>query len=183
LAVTAAHTLDEFLTLPEQKPALEFVDGMVTQKVSPKGQHSVLQATLLRLLDEAARKHGARALPELRATFAGAAVVPDVSLYCQERIPRDAQGRVANDFLEPPDIAVEIASSDQSVTGLVRRCLWYVGHGVPIALLIDPVDESVLVFRPDEPAVAYHGMQQIDLHEILPDLDLSAEQLFTSLRA
>ena len=28
-------TLEEFLQLPEEKPALEFEDGMVTQKVPP----------------------------------------------------------------------------------------------------------------------------------------------------
>lgn len=29
-------TLDEFLALPEEEPALEYGEGVVTQKVSPK---------------------------------------------------------------------------------------------------------------------------------------------------
>jgi hypothetical protein len=36
-------TLVEFLALPEEEPALEFADGRVEQKVSPKGKHSGLQ--------------------------------------------------------------------------------------------------------------------------------------------
>jgi Uma2 family endonuclease len=36
-------SLEEFLKVPEQEPALEFEDGMVSQKVSPKGQHSALE--------------------------------------------------------------------------------------------------------------------------------------------
>ena len=35
-------TLTEFLALPEEKPALEYENGEVTQKVSPKGRHSAL---------------------------------------------------------------------------------------------------------------------------------------------
>ena len=41
-------TLEEFLALPEEKPALEFVAGAVRQKVSPETQHSLLQKRLLR---------------------------------------------------------------------------------------------------------------------------------------
>jgi Uma2 family endonuclease len=33
-------TLDTFLSLPEQKPALEYLDGEITQKMSPKLPHS-----------------------------------------------------------------------------------------------------------------------------------------------
>lgn len=50
--VARAITLDEFLKLPEAEPALEFEDGVVTQKVSPKGRHGVLQAELVRQLNQ-----------------------------------------------------------------------------------------------------------------------------------
>ena len=63
-----------------------------------------------------------RAFTELRATFGGHSYVPDVSVYLWERVPLDARGRVANDFVEPPD--VEIVSPEQSVNALVRRCVW-----------------------------------------------------------
>ncbi len=39
-------TLERFLRLPEAKPALEFIDGKVVQKVSPKRTHSTIQLTL-----------------------------------------------------------------------------------------------------------------------------------------
>ena len=35
--VQTGLTLDEFLKWPEEKPAFEFVDGVVTRKMSPKG--------------------------------------------------------------------------------------------------------------------------------------------------
>ena len=40
MALTERRTsLEEFLKLPEEKPALEYFDGKVTQKVSPKTRH------------------------------------------------------------------------------------------------------------------------------------------------
>ena len=64
-------TLDEFLALPEEEPALEFgPDGRVTQKVSPKGKHSTLQGEFIELINGFARaRRLALAFPELRTVF------------------------------------------------------------------------------------------------------------------
>jgi Uma2 family endonuclease len=175
-------TLDEFLELPERKPALEFADGVVTQKMAPKARHSRLQYKLAEFINRFAEpRRLAVALPELRTTFAGASVVPDVAVYCWDRIPRDAAGVLADDCREPPDIAVEIVSPRQSVTALVRRCLWYVEHGVRLTLLVDPQDCSIVVFRPGVPARAARGTDRIDLGEVIPDLELVVQELFDSL--
>ena len=176
-------TLEEFLKLPEEEPALEFEDGRVTQKVSPKGRHSVLQGALVKLFDRFAEPRKlARAFPELRATYAGRSYVPDVSVYRWDRIPADDTGKVADDFFEPPDIAVEVVSPEQSVNALVRRCLWYVANGVGVALLVDPADDSVLVFSPEQSPKALHGPDRINLDDILPGFEIAVEQLFDSLR-
>jgi Uma2 family endonuclease len=39
-------TLDEFLQLPETKPASEYIDGQIIQKPMPQGQHSTIQGEL-----------------------------------------------------------------------------------------------------------------------------------------
>jgi Uma2 family endonuclease len=176
-------TLAEFLKLREEKPPLEFADGVITQKVSPKGRHSALQRELIKRLDHAAEIHRtAQVFPELRSHFAGASRVPDISVYRRDRIPLDANGLIADDFTEPPDVAIEIVSPEQSVNALVRRCVWYVAHGVQVALLVDPADESVLAFRGDEQPVAWRAEDRVDLREILPELALTVEELFASLR-
>jgi Uma2 family endonuclease len=176
-------SLEKFLQLPEEKPALEFAEGMVTRKVSPKGKHSRLQVELARRLDEAGRQ-GKRTLTftELRTTFGGASHVPDIAVYRWDRVPVDAGGQVANEFREPPDLVIEIASPEQSVNALVRRCLWYTAHGVGVALLVDPADTSVLAFHPGQPAMAWRGTDQIDLRDVLPAFDLTVEELFGSLK-
>lgn len=182
-AISAPLTLESFLQLPEEEPALEFVNGVVTQKVSPQGKHSVLQLELARRLYEAGRRGTiARAFTGLRTTFAGASRVPDIAVYLWERIPIDASGQVANEFTAAPDVAIEIASPEQRLSALVQRCLWYVSNGVRVALLIVPADESVLAFRPDRPVSTCDGSDRIDVSEVIPGFELTVDQLFASLR-
>jgi Uma2 family endonuclease len=35
-------TLEEFLKLPETKPASEYIDGETIQKLMPQGKHSII---------------------------------------------------------------------------------------------------------------------------------------------
>ena len=62
--------LAEFLELPEEKPALEYEAGRITQKVSPKAKHGRLQFRIAALI-EAASEAGQLGLvfTELRTTF------------------------------------------------------------------------------------------------------------------
>jgi Uma2 family endonuclease len=175
-------TLEEFLELPEEKPALEFEDGVVTQKVAPQGQHSLLEPGFAGAINQFAMpKKLAAAFTELRTTFAGASLVPDIAVYRWERIPRDPDGRVANKFLDQPDIAIEIVSPSQSVTSLIRRCPRYLERGVPISLILDPDDESVILLKGGLARVL-HGDDRIDLSELLPEFELTVRQVFSILR-
>ena len=54
-------------------------------------------------------------------------------------------------------------------------------NGVRIALLVDPFDDSVILFRPGGTPVALSGSDRIDLDEILPGLELTAQTLFDTL--
>jgi len=185
-AMTAVHTrmtLAEFLALPERKPALEYEDGVVTQKVSPKGRHSVLQlAAANQINEQTVPSRLARAFPELRATFSTLSRVPDVAVYRWDRIPRDEAGRVADDFWEPPDIAVEIASPGQRRSRLIQRGRRLVDTGVKAAVLVEPSDESVPLIRPGEDAARFAAGDTIDLGDIIPGLRLDIAALFAALR-
>jgi len=177
-------TLEEFLELPEEKPALEFEpDGTIVQKMSPKGQHSTLQGALVELVNRFGRpRRLAYAFAELRTIYGGAAYVPDVAVYRWARIPRDGMGKVQNDFMVPPDIAVEVVSPKQSMSSLTRKCLWYVENGVQIALIVDPDDEFVVVFGNRENPKACRSADPIDLSDVLPGFELTAGRLFEHLR-
>ncbi len=47
---TKLLTLDEFLKLPETKPASEYINGEIIPKPMPKGKHSRLQLNCAILL-------------------------------------------------------------------------------------------------------------------------------------
>ncbi len=117
-------TLEEFLKLPETKPASEFIDGQIIQKPMPQGKHSTIQGDLGATINQVLKpQHIARAFPELRCTFAGRSIVPDLAVFTWERIPRDKTGKVASTFTLAPDWTIEILSPDQSQTKVVLHIL------------------------------------------------------------
>src|SRR5437868_5585497 len=90
-------TLEEFLKLPEEKPALEYENGVITQKVSPKTKHGILQFSLAeRINGFSVPQKLAYAIPELRTTFAGRSTVPDVAVFRWERIGWDENDEFAD---------------------------------------------------------------------------------------
>jgi len=176
-------TLDEFLKLPERKPALEFEEGKVIRKVSPQRLHAALQLALGECINGFARPRKlALAFSELRTAFGDRSYVPDLSVYRWARLPVDGSGRLINGIGDPPDIAIEIISPRQRVTPLVRRCLWYVANGVAVALLVDPDDESVIAFRAHQAPRALRGTDRIDLDDVLAGFELTVQELFAYLR-
>jgi Uma2 family endonuclease len=86
-------TLEEFLKLPETKPASEYIDGKIIQKPMPKGKHSSIQTEVATTINIALKSQRiGRAFSELRCTFGGRSIVPDVSVFIWDRIVRDEDG-------------------------------------------------------------------------------------------
>lgn len=176
-------TLEEFLQLPEEEPALEYEAGQVTQKVSPKGKHGRLQLQIAMLIQQFADRYDLGIVfTELRITFAGASRVPDVAFYRRDRAPRDERGEVADDIFEPPDLAIEIRSPGQPLQAQLRRCRAYVSEGVSIALAIDPQDRRLWLFATDRPQQEVQGDEPIDLGDVLPGFTITPSEIFARLR-
>ncbi|TAK25420.1 MAG: Uma2 family endonuclease [Chloroflexota bacterium] len=176
-------SLEQFLQLPEEEPALEYEEGQVERKMTPKLRHSALHSELLiRLTATARRRNRARVCVDLRTTFGGRSYVPDLSVFLTVRVPHQPDGALVDDVLLPPDIAVEIISPDQRLSRLIRRCTWYVENGVCVALLVVPDDESVLVFRPGRPVQVVRSDERVELEDVLPGFSLTARRLFAALR-
>ncbi|MBW4578102.1 MAG: Uma2 family endonuclease [Tildeniella nuda ZEHNDER 1965/U140] len=178
---TQPLTLDAFLQLPETNPASEFINGQVTQKPMPQGEHSTLQVELCKVIDRVAEPQRiAKAFSELRCVFGGAAIVPDVSVFRWQRIPRTASGRVANRFELHPDWAIEILSPEQSQTKVLANLLHCVEHGTSLGWLLDPENESVLAIFPESRVKLYQGTESLPMLNGL-DLVVSATDVFNWL--
>lgn len=143
--------LEAFLKLPETKPASEFIDGEIIQKPMPQGKHSVIQTELSTAINAVLKPNRtARAFSELRCTFGGRSIVPDISVFIWDRIARDRNGEVANAFQAAPDWAIEILSPDQNQTKVTKNILHCLDHGTQIAWLIDPDERTALIYLPKQ---------------------------------
>jgi Uma2 family endonuclease len=174
-------SLETFLQLPEQKPALEYLDGVVTQKMSPEGPHGRLHVIFCVRFETYNRSHpGAWVFTELRTTYSGAnaSFVPDVAVYLKDRIPTKPSGEVADDFFDPPDTAIEIGSPGQTISQLLRRARWYVDHGARISLVADPHRRAIYTIRAGLESGPLRGADVVDLGDVLPGFSFVVGELF-----
>jgi Uma2 family endonuclease len=175
-------TLEQFLSLPEERPALEYIDGEVVQKVPPNTPHSALQYDFCALVNTYARpRRLAWAFPEHRTTYAGRSTVPDVTVYTWDRVPRDASGRLAERNFVVPDIAVEIRSPGQSFQDSLIRCLWYVANGTRVSIAVEPLDLLVAAFRPAAEPVVFQNAGLLDLTDVISGFSLDVGELLAPL--
>ena len=174
-------TLEEFLKLPylEDSPAWEYIDGVAIQKSMPKTRHSILQKRLLTEVDNHSVDY--TALPELRCTFAGRSIVPDIAVVAWNRIQVSQTGEPEDNFTEAPDWTIEILSPDQRTTRVIDNLLHCLRHGCKLGWLIDPDDYSVLIFAPQSEPDVYRGDRQLPVLEGV-NLAVTAAQIFAWLK-
>ena len=175
---TSIPTLEEFLKLPEIKPASEYFVGTIIQKPMPQGKHSTLQVELASAINQVGKaKKLAYAFTELRCTFAGQSIVPDIAVFEWQRIPLNENGQIANRFLIAPDWIIEILSPEQSANKVIRKITFCLRNGTKLGYLIDADDESITVFKPNQlPEVK----EKQDILSVLSNLNwqLTVEDVF-----
>lgn len=176
-------TLEEFLKLPETEPASEYIDGQIIKKPIPQGEHSAIQTELPPAINLVVKPTKiARAFTELRCTFGGRSIVPDVSVFLWNRIPRKENGGIANVFSIYPDWTIEILSPDQSQTKVIKNILHCLKYGTQMGWLIDTQEQSVFVYLPDRPTAFYDQADAIlPVPEFARDFNLTVERLFSWL--
>ncbi|WP_414543392.1 Uma2 family endonuclease [Nostoc sp. CCY0012] len=181
---TRQITLEEFLELPETKPASEYINGEIIQKPMPQGKHSRLQIQSANAINNVVEpKKIALALPELRCTFGGRSIVPDVAVFAWQRIPVDEKGNIANVFNTYPDWTIEILSPEQSITKVIRNILHCLNHGTSLGWLINPEEYNVLIYPHNQQPIFLEDEQDIlPVPELVGDLQLTLGQLFGWLK-
>ena len=174
-------TLSEFLERPETEPASEYIDGNIIQKPMPQGEHSLLQGELCEAINRVARAEKiARAFPELRCTFGGQALVPDVAVFRWDRIPRTPAGKIANRFEIYPDWVIEILSPEQQMTVLLNKLLHYSQNGTSIGWAIDPKVKTIICIMENQRLASFQGEAQLPVLEGI-DLQLTTAEILSWL--
>jgi Uma2 family endonuclease len=174
-------TLEEFLRSPRinEKPYQEYIDGRIEVKVAAQKKHCVIQSKLVQAFDRFAEPARlGQAFPELRCTFAGRSILPDVTFLLDPNIETDANGYYVDETFIPPDIHVEIRSPEQSIKKTKEKLAHSVANGCPLGWFIDPIRLTIDVYRPglDPERLAPDGF--LDGSPVMPEFRLAVAEVF-----
>jgi len=173
-------SLTEFLQLPETKPAQEYFDSKIIQKPMPQSKHSIIQVELATAINAFVKqKKIAFAFPELRCTFGDKSIVPYVTVFTWDKIPRDSDGQISNVFNIAPDWLIEILSPEQSQTKVTKKILHALKYGTQMGWLIDPSEMTIFVYQPKQEIIVFENSEDILIvPDFAKDLQLSHGDLF-----
>jgi Uma2 family endonuclease len=138
------------IVLPETKPALEWVNGRVLQKVSPRRKHALAQTVFAAALAEwAHRTHLGRFGTEWEFRIAPPGeirrpLVPDVAFLSYARVPRADQA-AADIPRVAPDALIEVLSPDDRTKDVEEKIRVYLACGTRVVFVVNTDDETVTI--------------------------------------
>lgn len=138
--------------LPENMVG-EIIDGELSVMGRPRRRHVQAGARLDRLLDRLLLGGGGGKrpsawviLPEVELHLGSDVLVPDLSGWRAERLP-SGEGDEPAWFTTVPDWVCEVLSPSTSTLDRMRKLPKYARAGVGFAWLVDPLGQSLEVFR------------------------------------
>lgn len=183
VATKTLLTVDEYLSLPETKPASEFADGQLVQKPMPSLKHGMLANEIGALLRESLRPRR-RGVVAVEVRFldrpSARAYIPDVSVLLSDRVPEAALAGGAVEL--PPDLAIEILSPDDRAGDVLEKIAFYRSIGVSLVWIIDPDQETLTACRRDGTVSVHRAAEVIDARPVLEGFQLDLATLFAATR-
>ena len=169
------------IVLPDNvKPALEWVNGRVLQKVSPEHKHARAQRRLAAALGAWVDERGCgdvgtewrfQVQPpgEIRRSL-----VPDVAYISYARVPFEELERTGAPAVAP-DAVVEIRSPDDRQRDIDEKVRVYLAAGTTVVFLVDPETRRVIAIDRD-------GSKDLSggpiTHDVLPGFSIDTRALF-----
>lgn len=168
--------LEEYLALPQEPPYLEYLDGEVVQKPTPKRKHLRLAHELDFALGLYMRHRGGDAGPEGHIWFGVPRHwrVPDLVYWA----PGKPQGN--DDVSLPPTLAVEILSPGQHFQDLRDKCRFYRANGVDAAWAVNPDTRTVETFDIESDGAVLTDADVL-ASPAVPGFELPLDELFAVL--
>ncbi|NJK35761.1 MAG: Uma2 family endonuclease [Oscillatoriales cyanobacterium SM2_2_1] len=180
MATQIKLTLTEFLALPEDDIACEWIEGEVVPKMSPKFFHSTLTMTLWSILHDWSTsiqygRVGVEWAIRLLRSDRDWVPVPDILLVSFARLTSD--WREDSPCPVPPELAIEIISPGQPFGKLVAKATDYLSAGVLRVWIVDSHGRTLTVFYPDAAPRTYNDEAMLQ-DDLFPGLAFSVTQLF-----
>jgi len=173
--------MQEIVLSDNVKPALEWVNNRVLQKVSPRRRHALAQGRFWGALDAwACLRASGMAGTEWHFQIQPSGeiartLVPDVAYLSYARLPREELEateipRVA------PDVVVEVRSPEDLQADIDEKLRVYFGAGTGVIFLVDPNKKTVIAI--DRACQTHFDPTDVVRHSSLPGFELPARNLF-----
>jgi Uma2 family endonuclease len=180
MAATTTFTIEDFERLPsEMAENHELVDGeLICVSGNTLGHNRVRDRLLSMLLRWAADHHSGTVVAEQEYDFLGNAHGPDVSYFGTEKGHlSDDQKRVQR-FV--PDLAVEVASENDTYGALLRKKDRYLRAGTSEVWLISTFTREIAIYGGAWARILGRPGDTLS-SELLPGFSIALEELFSGL--
>ena len=175
-------TEKDLTALPDDGHKYELVKGELT--MSPTGfEHGVIAVNLSSALREHVHQHKLGIVCDSSTGFwlkSGNCRSPDVSFLDKEQL-RGLKRPPKKFFQGAPDLAVEILSPEDTMEKLHEKMVEYFENGTRLAWVINPEDQTVLVYHSSQPDKLLRIDTKLDGESVVPGFFLSVAQLFEEL--
>lgn len=173
-------TADEYAGLVSEVPT-ELIRGEIVEMGTPGARHGYVCVNVAAILREWAKRR--------KAGF----VLGNDSGVITERDPDTVRGadcqfiaaqRLPGGLPEkgypsiPPDLAVEVVSESDRWSNIISKVNEYLDAGVREVWVVEPKDEFVEVFRPDQRPVRFSREAELTSEMVLPGFKCRVAELF-----
>jgi Uma2 family endonuclease len=173
-------TAEEYAVLDVDHPT-ELVRGVVVHMPPPRSRHGQVCSKVVMLVGNHCHEHS---LGHILSNDAGIITERgpdtvrggDVSFYDYHRVPK---GKLPTGYLSvSPDLVFEVLSPDDRWSKVLRKVTEYLLAGVKAVCVLDPKDETLRIYRDDQPEVVLGAEDEFTIPEILSGFSCRVGKFF-----
>jgi Uma2 family endonuclease len=180
MAALTGLTIDDFERLPaDAVKHRELVDGKLIDVSGNTPRHNLLRDYLVTLLRNwITQGHPGMAIAEQEYDFLGNAHGPDVTYLLPEKQSQLDLGKRIQRFV--PDLAVEVASENDTHSNLLRKKNRYRRAGTAEVWLIDPDSREISIYSDRRNTILTSSGDTLT-SPLLPGFSIALDDLFRGL--
>jgi Uma2 family endonuclease len=140
--------VSEYLRTSFDGPDCEYLDGEIVQRNMGEIPHGDVQSNLIGLLRQLRSRLGLRVIPEIRIQISPRRYrVPDVAVWRNDDIGTSIP-------TVPPFLIIEVLSPEDRMVRMLPKIQEYLSIGVEWIWIVDPQEQSALLYSQKNPAGA-----------------------------
>jgi Uma2 family endonuclease len=180
VSLERTYTIEEFMQLPDDGYAYDLVDGRLERMSPTGGEHGLIASRLNVYLASYVWEHGLGDTFAAETAFVLDATTnnvrgADVAFVAVARLAVVGVGAVPF----PPDLAIEVISPSDRLTGARKKVAAYQRAGVPLVWVVNPRRHTVEVYHPADAHPTTLGLDdELDGEEVVPGFTLPVHKVF-----